>query len=109
MQLSIIIVNYNVKYFLEQCLYSVKKAIAPLDAEVIVVDNASSDGSIGYLPPLFPWVRFIFHPENVGYAKGNNIGLKEAKGDYILFLNPDTLLKEDTLAKSLHFMDQRPD
>ncbi len=108
MELSIIIVNYNVKYFLEQCLYSVQKAIASINAEVIVVDNASSDDSMTYLPQRFPLVKFIANKYNSGYAKANNIGLQQASGKYILFLNPDTIIPEDSLQRCLHFMEQHP-
>lgn len=109
MDLSVIIVNYNVKYFLEQCLSSVKKAIAPFRAEVLVVDNASSDNSVAYLSPLFPWARFIVNPANEGFAKANNKALQEATGKYILFLNPDTVIPEDSLVKCIAFMEQHPD
>lgn len=109
MDLSIIIVNYNVKYFLEQCLSSVEKAIAPFHAEVFVVDNASSDDSISYLSPLFPWVKFIINAENEGFSKANNQALKEAMGKYILFLNPDTVLPQDSLIKCITFIEQHPD
>ena len=114
MTLSIIIVNYNVKYFLEQCLCSVRKALefTPLsegESEVLVVDNNSADGSIEYLQPRFPFVRFIANKENIGYARANNQGLKEAHGKYVLFLNPDTILPEDIFRKTISFMDQHPD
>ena len=103
--LSIIIVNYNVKYFTEQCLYSVQKAIAGMDAEVIVVDNSSADESVAYLQEIFPWVHFIVNPSNKGYASANNRGYQLAKGDYILFLNPDTLLSEDCLQASIKILE----
>lgn len=103
-QLSILIVNYNVKHFLEQCLYSVQAAIGQVQAEVIVVDNASTDGSIAYLQPLFPWVKWIANTQNTGFGAANNQALVDAKGNYILFLNPDTLLPEDCLKKCLSFM-----
>lgn len=105
MQLSIIIVNYNVKLFLEQCLCSVKKAIEGLAAEVIVVDNNSSDNSIEYLSPKFLSVRFIENKVNTGFAKACNQGLQESKGKYILFLNPDTIIPEDCFTKSISFLD----
>jgi O-antigen biosynthesis protein len=105
LQLSIIIVNYNVKYFLEQCLYSVQKAIHSLDAEVWVVDNASSDNSIDYLQPKFNCVNFIASKQNVGFAKANNEALYKCNGKYVLFLNPDTLLPEDCLHKAIAFME----
>ena len=109
MDLSIIIVNYNVKYFLEQCLSSVEKAIAPFHAEILVVDNASSDSSIDYLSPLFPQVRFIANACNEGFSKANNRALKQAAGKYILFLNPDTKLPQDSLSKCIAFMEQHRD
>ena len=105
MTLSIIIINYNVKYFLEQCLCSVRKAIEKMDAEVIVIDNNSTDGSADYLQPRFPWAKFIINPQNEGFSKANNIALLLAKGKYILFLNPDTIVAEDSLEKSISFME----
>lgn len=105
MQLSIIIVNYNVKFFLEQCLASVNKAIGQLKAEVWVVDNASSDNSVEYLQPKFPGVKFISNVKNVGFAKANNQVLYECGGRYVLFVNPDTLIAEDTLIKCIAFME----
>ena len=103
MQLSVIIVNYNVKYFLEQCLYSVQKACLGTDAEIIVADNNSTDGSKDYLEQNFPAVNFIWNSENAGFAKANNLALKKAKGEFILFLNPDTILSEDSIEKGLQF------
>lgn len=108
MQLSILIVNYNVKYFLEQCLCSVQQAIQGLAAEVIVVDNASTDGSLELLQPQFGWVRFIASATNTGFAPANNLALQYATGDYILYLNPDTILAEDSLAASIRFLDEHP-
>lgn len=105
LQLSIIIVNYNVRYFLEQCLCSVYKAIEQVDAEVWVVDNASSDDSMQFLEPLFPWVKFIANQKNTGFAKANNQALFKCSGKYVLFLNPDTLLPEDSLAKCIAFIE----
>ncbi|HEY1871142.1 MAG TPA: glycosyltransferase, partial [Chitinophagaceae bacterium] len=89
MKLSIVIVNYNVKHFLEQCLCSVQKAIqsSKLDAEIIVVDNHSQDNSLSYLKPIFPCARFIANDENVGFSKACNQGYKLSSGDYVLFLN----------------------
>jgi GT2 family glycosyltransferase len=105
MHLSVIIVNYNVKYFLEQCLYSVQKACFGIDAEILVVDNHSTDGSRDYLELNFPAVNFIWNNNNVGFARANNQALLLAKGDYILFLNPDTLVPEDCFLKCLHFFE----
>ncbi|RZK31847.1 MAG: glycosyltransferase family 2 protein, partial [Hymenobacter sp.] len=108
MQLSIIIVNYNVKFFLEQCLHSLQAATRSLQAEVLVVDNNSTDGSLSYLQPLFPWVKWIFNKQNTGFGVANNQAVVAANGQYILFLNPDTLLPEDCLEKCLAFMQAQP-
>ena len=105
MQLSIIIVNYNVKYFLEQCLYSVERAIKNIAAEIIVIDNNSTDGSNVFLCNKFANVQFIWNKENVGFSKANNIGLRQAKGKHVLFLNPDTIIAEDCLEKCLAFFE----
>ncbi len=109
MDLSVIIVNYNVKHFLELCLCSVQKAIAGIPAEIIVVDNCSADNSIDYLQPKFPSVHFIISKENLGFAKGCNIGLKQSTGKYILFLNPDTLVPEDCFLKCISFLESHAD
>jgi len=109
MQLSIIIVNYNVKFFLEQCLYSVKKAIEKIDAEVFVVDNCSTDSSIDYLQENFSWVIFIVNKKNEGFAKANNIALDQCTGDYVLFLNPDTIIPENILLNCLNFFNEHKD
>jgi GT2 family glycosyltransferase len=103
--LDIIIVNYNVKYFLEQCLFAVQKAMLGIVGEIIVVDNASTDGSKDYLEKLFPTVRFIWMYENLGFAKANNIGLKYTKSKYVLYLNPDTIVPEDCFNICLNFME----
>jgi len=108
MQLSIIIVNY-VKHFLEQCLISVQKAIAGIEAGIIVVDNCSTDNSISYLQPDFPFVQFVVNKENLGFAKACNQGLQIAKGKYILFLNPDTIVPEDCFKKCISFFESHAD
>ena len=99
MQLSVIILNYNVRYFLEQCVFSVQKALENMDGEIIVVDNNSSDDSCAMMKEKFPNVRLIENNENLGFPKGNNIGVAEAKGKYICILNPDTVVAEDTFEK----------
>ncbi len=109
MQLSVIILNYNVRYFLELCVSSVHKAIANLDAEIIVVDNNSSDDSCAMMKQQFPTVQFIQNNDNVGFPKGNNIGVAKAKGDYICILNPDTVVAEDTFEKVLAFAQKQSD
>jgi len=106
---SIIIVNYNVRFFLEQCLHSIDAASRNVPVQVIVVDNASTDGSVAYLQPRFPHVNFIQSPSNLGFAKACNLGLQQATGDYILYLNPDTLLAEDTLETGLNFFETHAD
>jgi GT2 family glycosyltransferase len=108
MQLSVIIVNYNVKHFLEQCLASVRRAVEGMAAEVIVVDNHSTDGSVAYLQPLFPEVQFMALTNNPGFAKANNLALPHCRGQYVLFLNPDTIIAEDTLSKTIAFMEAHP-
>jgi len=109
MVLSVIIVSYQVKYFLEQCLFSVEKALqGTQETEIIVVDNHSQDGSIEYLQPKFPTVKFLVQTENHGFGAANNLALDQAKGKYILFLNPDTILPEDFFGICLSFMDRTP-
>ena len=105
LQLSIIIVNYNVKYFLEQCIYSVEIATFNIAAQIIVIDNNSSDGSKEFFCNKFPNVQFIWNKKNVGFSKANNLGLAEASGKYILFLNPDTLVAEDCFSKCINFYE----
>jgi len=102
MQLSVIILNYNVRYFLEQCVRSVQKALENIDAEIIVVDNNSSDASCLMMKQLFPQIKLIENKENLGFPKGNNIGVAQAKGEYICILNPDTVVAEDTFTKIIN-------
>jgi N-acetylglucosaminyl-diphospho-decaprenol L-rhamnosyltransferase len=108
MVFSVIIVNYRVRYFLELCLYSVSKALADIEAEIIVVDNHSGDGSVAVLEALFPAVQFIANEENTGFAIANNQALRRARGEYVLFLNPDTILPEDYFHICLDFLRDRP-
>jgi GT2 family glycosyltransferase len=108
MVLSVIIVHYRVPYFLDGCLRSLAKALEDLDAEIIVVDNHSADGSVELLRPSFPNVNWILNPVNTGFAHANNLGLREATGEYILFLNPDTLLPEDFARSCLSFAGSLP-
>jgi GT2 family glycosyltransferase len=95
-----------VKYYLEQCLDSVLKSIQNIDTEIFVVDNHSSDHSLEYLIPKFPSVHFIDNQENVGFSRANNQAIEQAQGEYILLLNPDTVLGENTLTKVCRFMDE---
>lgn len=107
--LSVIIVNYNVKYFLEQCLHSVLRAAEEVETEIIVIDNHSTDESLPYLVPKFPQVKFLKNHSNSGFGKACNRGLAEAKGEYILFLNPDTIVAEDSFTTCLRFFQTHPD
>jgi GT2 family glycosyltransferase len=109
MKLSIVIVNYNVKYFLEQCLHSVFKAIHSLEVEIFVVDNNSVDGSCGMIKQKFPQVKLIENKNNVGFSKANNQAIRISQGEYVLLLNPDTVVEEDTFDKVTTFMDAHPD
>ncbi|MCR4993947.1 MAG: glycosyltransferase family 2 protein [Bacteroidales bacterium] len=108
MKLSIIIVNYNVKHYLWQCLDSVRRASKGLEMDVWVVDNASTDGSIPFLQKDFPEVHFIANNENVGFSKANNIAIRQSSGEYVLLLNPDTLVAEDCLHACVAFMQCHP-
>lgn len=107
--LTVVIVNYNVSYFLEQCLHSVARASENIDTEVFVVDNDSVDGSVEMVRQKFPWVKLIANKENLGFSKANNQAMRIATGRYILLLNPDTLVEEDTFVKSVEFMDSKPE
>lgn len=108
-KLSVVIVNYNVAYFLEQCLHSVYEAAKGIPVEIFVVDNHSVDKSLEMLRNNFPEVKVIANEENVGFAKANNQAIRIATGEYILLLNPDTIVQADTFVKTLDFMDKTPD
>ncbi|MBR1626090.1 MAG: glycosyltransferase [Bacteroidales bacterium] len=109
MKLSVVIVNYNVEHFLEHCLLSVRKALKNIESEVFVVDNNSVDGSVSMLKSKFPEVKLIENKENVGFAKANNQAIRISSGEYVLLLNPDTVVEEDTFVKCLNFMDSHQD
>lgn len=107
--LSVIILNYNTKDFLRDCLQSIKKAKTDgLGFEIIVVDNASTDSSVAMVKKEFPEVKLIVNKQNLGFAAGNNIGFKKAKGRYLLLLNPDTIVQSETLKFMVEFMDKHP-
>ncbi|MDR1757720.1 MAG: glycosyltransferase family 2 protein [Bacteroidales bacterium] len=108
-KLSIVIVNYNVCHFIEQCLVSVRRATRDLDTEIFVVDNASTDDSVTMLRERFPEVKLIVNQENVGFSKANNQAMTISTGEFVLLLNPDTVIGEDTLSLCLHFMECTPD
>lgn len=107
-KLSVVIVNYNVKHFIEQCLFSVLKAAENIPCEVFVVDNNSVDGSVTLIQEKFPQVNLIINKINTGFSVANNQALKLAKGEYVLLLNPDTVVQEDTFTKIVTFMDSHP-
>lgn len=119
MKLSVVIVSYNVKYYLEQCLESLSRSLSGIDAEVYVVDNHSKDNSVEYLLTRFPEkdnhpsspldIHFIASQHNLGFARANNLAIKKCKSEYILLLNPDTIVGEDTISKALAFMDEHSD
>lgn len=106
MKLSIIIVNYNVRYFLEQTLHSVYSSSCDFEYEVFVVDNDSSDDSLDMVAERFPQVHVYAMKENLGFSKANNYAINKAKGRYVLLLNPDTILREDSLQKSVEYMEK---
>ncbi len=107
--ISIIIVNYNVKEFVKNLLHSLHKALENYSSEIIVVDNASSDGSVENIEEKFPYVKVIANKNNVGFGKANNQGLNIAKGKYIVLLNPDTIVREDTFSKLIEFINSKPE
>lgn len=109
MDISIVIVNYNVKYFIEQCLHSVLKARKNLTIEVLVVDNNSTDGSCALIRSKFPDLTLIENKENTGFSKANNQAIRMAQGKYILLLNPDTVIEEESLVRCFDFMENHPD
>ena len=109
MKLSIVIVSFNVKYYLEQCLHSLRRACRGMEAEVWVVDNASADGTVEYIRERFPEVKWIGNAENVGFSRANNMAIKRSSGEYVLLLNPDTIVGENVLSGCVRFMDAHPD
>lgn len=109
MKLSVVIVNYNVKTYLSQCLHSVGRAIRGISAEVVVVDNASTDNSVEDLSKEYPWVKFISNKENKGFSRANNQAIRQSKSDYVLLLNPDTVVGEEVLEACVAFMDSHLD
>ena len=105
MTLSIIIVNYNVKYFLEQCLIAVQKACSGIEAEIFVVDNNSADDSVEMVHNRFTTVKLIANKDNKGFSAANNQAIRQATGKYILLLNPDTVVEEQTFHMVCAFME----
>ena len=108
MKLSVVIVSYNVRDYLENCLQSVSRALEGIEGEVFVVDNHSDDDSVETVRSQYPWVRLIENQENMGFSRANNIAIREARGEYVLLLNPDTIVEEATLREVLRFMEEHP-
>ena len=109
MKLSVIIVNYNVRPYLTACLDSVQRALEGIESEVFVVDNHSNDDSIEVVSRDYAWVHLINNKENLGFSKANNIAIRQSAGEYVLLLNPDTVVAEGTLRGAVEFMDQHPE
>lgn len=109
LDLSIVIVSWNVRGFLADCLRSIWQNRGPLELEVIVVDSASSDGSPDMIQQHFPWVRLVACTDNVGFPRGNNLGMEIASGRYMLLLNPDTVILDDALSKMASYLDEHRD
>lgn len=107
--LSIIVVNYNVKEFILNLLGSLQSALKDISSEVIIVDNASEDDSVKFIREKYPDVKLIANEENIGFGRANNIGLEESSGKYILFLNPDTIVKDDTFSTMIKFFEEHSD
>ena len=105
MKLSVVIVSYNVKFYLVQCLRSLQKALKNIDSEIIIVDNSSSDGSVEYFSMHYPDVKIISSSLNLGFAKANNVAINQSSGEYVLLLNPDTIVGETTIQDVISFMD----
>lgn len=108
MKLSVIIVSYKVKFYLEQCLLAVKKATAGIESEIYVVDNHSNDGSVEFIAERFPDINLISSNHNNGFSHANNIAIRQCSGEYVLLLNPDTIVGERSIKEVLKFMDAHP-
>ena len=108
MKLTVIIVSYNVKFYVEQCLNSLEKALEGIDSEIFIVDNHSRDGSVSYLSKRYQDINIIDSSHNLGFARANNIAYRQSSGEYVLLLNPDTFVGEDTIRKAVDFMDEHP-
>lgn len=109
MTLSVVIVSYQVRYYLAQCLDSLNRALEGMDGEVIVVDNHSSDDTVPYIRKHYPWVRLIANNHNLGFARANNIALNLAQGEYILFVNPDVVVSENALKDCVCYLSEHDD
>lgn len=108
-KVSIVIVSYNVCQLLDDCLQSVERALEGVEGEVFVVDNLSTDRTLEILQPKYPQVHFIANKENVGFARANNQAIRMSDSEYVLLLNPDTVVYEPTIRSTLQFMDEHPE
>lgn len=108
MKISVVIVSYNVRYYLEQCLFSLERSLEGIEAEIFVVDNHSRDNSVGYLKKRFRNVNYVVSNHNLGFSRANNIAIRQSRGEYVLLLNPDTIVGEDVIRRCLDFMDGHP-
>lgn len=108
-KITVVIVSYNVKFYLQQCLDSLLRALQGIESEVFVVDNHSKDGSVDYLSKRFPGVNVIDSPHNLGFARANNLAIRKSHAEYVLLLNPDTVVGESTIRTAIDFMDAHED
>lgn len=109
MKITVVIVSYNVKFYLQQCLESLQRALQGIESEVFVVDNHSKDGSVDYLSKRFTQVNLIDSPHNLGFARANNLAIRKSHAEYVLLLNPDTVVGESTIREAIDFMDAHED
>lgn len=108
MKLSVVIVSYKVKHYLEQCLLSLKRALDGIESEIYVVDNHSDDGTVEFITARFPEINFISSNHNLGFSRANNVAIRHCMGEYVLLLNPDTIVGEQAIKDVLTFMDAHP-
>ena len=105
-KITVVIVSYKVKDYLCQCLLSLRRALVGIDAEVCVVDNHSDDGTVDFLREKFPEIKVFASPHNLGFARANNLAIRQTASEFVLLLNPDTFVGEQTIRQSLDFMDE---
>ena len=108
-KLTVIIVNFNVKFYVEQCLVSLQKALEGIDSEIYIVDNHSRDDSVGYLRRRYRDVNIVVSNHNLGFARANNVAIRQSESEYVLLINPDTFVAENTIREALDFMDSHAD
>ena len=108
-KISVIIFSYNVCQLLDECLQSVERALEGVEGDIYVVDNNSTDQTVETLQPKHPQVHFIANQQNVGFARANNQAIRQSQSEYVLLLNPDTVVYEPTIKGCLQFMDEHPE